>query len=67
MHSVAITSEEPEVGIANWQNLILEALAQGRFQAKPDPQVIKGGLEMVQVALDKLKEGVSATKIVVEM
>jgi len=37
-----------EVGDAVWRKYIPEALAAGKFQAKPDPLIIKGGLEKVR-------------------
>lgn len=44
-----------------------EALAQGKLQAKPDALVAGHGLENVQMAMDKQKEGVSAKKVVVTL
>lgn len=55
------------VGDAVWRKYLPEALATGKFQAKPDPQVIKGGLASVQQGVDLLREGVSAKKIVIEI
>ena len=55
------------VGDAVWRKYIPEALAVGKFQAKPDPFVIKGGLEKVQEGINLLRKGVSAQKIVVEI
>ena len=34
----------PEVGTAVWHDFMPMALEAGKFQAKPDPQIIKGGL-----------------------
>ena len=48
-------------------NYITKALELGKFQAKPDPYVIEGGLEKIQHGIDMLKKGVSAQKIVVEV
>lgn len=56
-----------EVGDAVWRKYIPQALAAGKFQAKPDPLLIEGGLEMVQEGLDVLRKGVSAKKVVVEI
>ncbi|PQE31980.1 zinc-binding oxidoreductase protein [Rutstroemia sp. NJR-2017a WRK4] len=56
-----------DVGDAVWRQYIPKALAAGRFQAKPDPLIIKGGLEKVQEGIDLLKAGVSAKKVVVEI
>ena len=43
------------------------ALADGSLQPKPDPQVIGEGLEHVQKAVDVVRNGVSATKVVVKL
>ncbi|PQE26023.1 Zinc-binding alcohol dehydrogenase domain-containing cipB protein [Rutstroemia sp. NJR-2017a BBW] len=56
-----------DVGDAVWRQYIPKALAAGKFQAKPDPLIIKGGLEKVQEGIDLLKAGVSAKKVVVEI
>lgn len=57
----------PHIGDTIWHKFMPEALASGKFQAKPDPQIIRGGLEMVKKGVDLLREGVSAKKIVVEI
>ena len=56
-----------EVGDAVWGKYIPEALAVGKFQAKPDPVLVEGGLEKVQEGIDLLRKGVSAAKIVIEI
>jgi hypothetical protein len=56
-----------DVGDAVWRQYIPKALAAGKFQAKPDPFIVKGGLEKVQEGIDLLKAGVSAKKVVVEI
>jgi hypothetical protein len=56
-----------DIGDAIWRKYIPEALAVGRFQAKPDPQILEGGLERVQDGIDLLRVGVSAKKIVIEI
>ena len=58
---------QPEIGDYLWHKFIPEALAAGKFQAKPDPHVIKGGLAKVQDGIDLLRKGVSAKKIVIEI
>ena len=50
-----------------WARVMGEELATGSFKAKPDPFVLKGGLEAIQDALDLYEKGVSASKIVVEL
>ncbi|KAJ5713359.1 alcohol dehydrogenase [Penicillium malachiteum] len=57
----------PELGHHIWHKFIPEALAAGKYQAKPDPHLIPGGLERVQEAIDLLRQGVSAKKIVIEI
>jgi NADPH-dependent curcumin reductase CurA len=52
---------------AVWAQYVPEALENGTLKAKPDPTVIEGGLEKVQEACDKLKEGISFGKIVVAL
>lgn len=56
-----------DVGDAVWRKYIPEALASGKFQAKPDPLIVEGGLAKVQEGIDMLKAGVSAKKIVIEI
>lgn len=56
-----------DIGDAVWHQYIPKALATGKFQAKPDPLIIKGGLEKVQEGIDLLRAGVSAQKIVIEI
>jgi hypothetical protein len=65
--SVTIVSEQPEVGNAVWIKYVGEALRTGQLLPKPDPIVIKGGLNHIQEGLDTLKRGVSAAKVVVEL
>ncbi|CAI7662623.1 unnamed protein product [Penicillium glandicola] len=56
-----------DVGDAVWRKYLPEALASGKFLAKPDPWIIEGGLERVQDGMDLQKKGVSAKKIVIEV
>ncbi|KAJ5408943.1 alcohol dehydrogenase [Penicillium cosmopolitanum] len=58
---------ESQVGDAVWRQYIPSALANGKFQAKPDPVIVKGGLSKVQEGIDFLRGGVSAKKVVVEI
>ena len=57
----------PHIGKAIWHDYVPTALAQGKFQAKPDPHVIKGGLAKVQEGINILRKGVSAKKLVIEI
>jgi len=43
------------------------ALSAGLLLPKPEPQILRGGLERLQDALNLQKKGVSASKIVVEI
>lgn len=42
------------------------ALKSGQLQPKPDPEVVGKGLESIQAGLERLKKGVSATKLVIQ-
>jgi hypothetical protein len=57
----------PRIGTAVWHDFMPEALETGKFQAKPDPQIVKGGLAKVQEGINILRKGVSAKKIVIEI
>lgn len=62
-----IVSKEPEVAKKVWVEFLPKALAEGTFRAAPKPLVVGKGLNNVQKALDRQKEGVSARKVVVEL
>lgn len=57
----------PHIGTGVWHEFMPKALETGRFQAKPDPHVVKGGLGKVQEGINILRKGVSAKKIVIEI
>ena len=61
----AIATQEPEVADAVWNQYVPGALADGSLKAVPPPLVAGHGLESVQLAMEKQKEGVSAKKVVV--
>ncbi|MFD1713149.1 hypothetical protein ACFSBZ_01585 [Amnibacterium flavum] len=56
-----------EVGPMLWERFLPGALAEGRYLALPEPQVVGSGLEQLQPALDLLRAGVSARKLVVTL
>jgi len=56
-----------EVGPMLWSDFLPAALADGRYQAAPTAEVVGVGLEQVQPALDTLRRGVSARKLVVSL
>jgi NADPH:quinone reductase-like Zn-dependent oxidoreductase len=53
------------VGPAVFRDFLPAALADGRFRPAPDPMVVGHGLEALPGALQTLRDGVSATKVVV--
>ncbi|GME41927.1 Oxidoreductase [Neofusicoccum parvum] len=59
--------KDTNVGPAIFQEFLPAALEDGRFIPAPEPLVVGEGLESVQKALDVLKEGVSAKKVVVTL
>ncbi|KAJ4377536.1 hypothetical protein N0V83_000361 [Neocucurbitaria cava] len=50
-----------------WKDYVTSALQTGKLQCLPPPTIVGNGLEYIQEALDKLKAGVSATKLVVTL
>lgn len=60
--------EANEVGPAIWQNFVSDALSNGSLVASPKPLVIETrGLEGIQTGLERHKQGVSASKVVVRL
>jgi hypothetical protein len=62
---VTLYKESPDIAEAVWGRYLPAALADGSFQAKPDSIVVGTGLEKVQEAFERHKQGVSAAKVVV--
>ena len=58
--------KETAVGPAIWHDWVYGALSNGTLRCKPDVKVVGKGLESVQAAVDLMKDGVSATKLVIE-
>ena len=56
-----------EVSRVIYEDYLPVALAEGKYAAAPDPQVVGKGLEYVQEALDVNMKGVSAKKVVVSL
>ncbi|KAK5134036.1 hypothetical protein LTR08_007041 [Meristemomyces frigidus] len=56
-----------KIGPAIWGQWVTPALAKGTLRCKPEPKVVGRGLEAIQEACDRMSEGVSATKLVVEI
>lgn len=59
--------ENNEVGPAIYKDYLPHALEAGSFVPAPEAKVVGKGLEACQDALDIMKEGVSATKLVVDL
>lgn len=59
----------PDVELASaiFHDFLPGALADGRYTIAPKPDVVGHGLEALQGAMDILREGVSAKKIVVSL
>lgn len=60
-----ITEDPGEVGDPIWREFVPKALESGRLLPRPEPFVVGTGLEAIQGGLDRLRGGVSATKLVV--
>ncbi|KAK7514512.1 chaperonin 10-like protein [Phyllosticta citriasiana] len=61
-----LESRDKDARDAVWRDYVPSALATGKLQAKPEPIVLQGGLEIIQTAMDRHKAGVSAQKVVVQ-
>lgn len=61
------TLADNEIGPMIYDEYLGTALEQGSFVPAPEPQIVGHGLEHVQPALDLLKQGVSARKLVVTL
>lgn len=55
------------IGKAVWQDYLSAALANGTLVPEPEPYVVGKGLDKIQEAIDVLKKGVSAKKVVVTL
>ncbi|TGO87362.1 hypothetical protein BPOR_0231g00050 [Botrytis porri] len=56
-----------DIGDAVCRKYVPEALAKGKYLAKPEPEVLEGGLGRVQDGINLLRNGVSAKKVVIEI
>jgi NADPH:quinone reductase-like Zn-dependent oxidoreductase len=56
-----------EISHPVWRNFVTPALRERKLKCLPPPMVVGKGLEHIQDALKKCKDGVSATKLVVEL
>ncbi|WP_445444640.1 zinc-binding alcohol dehydrogenase family protein [Clavibacter sp. km3a] len=56
-----------KVGPMLWERFLPAALAEGRYVAAPQAEVVGEGLASIQPAMDRLRQGVSARKVVVTL
>jgi len=63
----AISIKDSEVAKAVYEDFLPEALKKGSFVPAPKATVVGNGLDKLQGGFDKLKQGVSATKLVVTL
>jgi ABC-type sugar transport system substrate-binding protein len=54
-----------EVSRLIYEDFLPNALSAGKYIPAPEPQIVGGGLDSIQDALDYQKQGVSARKVVV--
>lgn len=66
-HISGTSLKDDEVGPMIYREFLPQALAARTFVPAPPAKVVGQGLEMLQAALEALKAGVSATKIVVTL
>lgn len=59
--------KDNEVGPGIYENFLPVALADGKYRAAPDALIVGEGLEKIPDALDQLRKGVSAKKLVVKI
>ncbi|QQA44466.1 zinc-binding alcohol dehydrogenase family protein [Pelagovum pacificum] len=58
---------ETDLGPAIFENFLPQALASGQIMPAPPPLVVGDGLEAIQSAFDRQRQGVSARKVVVTL
>jgi len=61
------TLVDHDLGGTIYRDFLPAALAEGRFVAAPDARVVGQGLDQIPVAMDALRQGVSALKLVVKL
>jgi hypothetical protein len=58
---------ENDVGPMIYERFMPQALELGRYKAAPNPLVVGTGLDHIPAAMELLKQGVSARKLVVQL
>ena len=61
------TLKDNEVGPGIYVDYLPTALATGTYRAAPDAVVVGDGLDKIPIALDRIRRGVSAQKVVVRL
>ena len=61
------TIEESKAAAELIRTWLPAALADGAMKCQPEPEIVGKGLKDIQGAVDRLRKGVSAKKLVVEM
>lgn len=59
--------KDNEVSKVVFNDILSQALSEGRYVAAPEPTIVGKGLEGIQKGLDTLKKGVSAQKTVITL
>lgn len=59
--------DEEVVSKAVYEDFLPRAIAEGKFDAAPEPLIVGKGLESVQAGLDMTKKGLSAKKAVITL
>ena len=59
--------DKSEAAMEIFSTWLPAALENGTMKCAPEPEVVGKGLEKIQDALDRLAQGVSAKKIVVDI
>jgi len=62
---LATLIKDSHIGKALWEDFLPKALEVGSFVPAPEPLVVGTGLEKLQEAVDLVRQGVSAKKVVV--
>ncbi|KAI4212605.1 MAG: hypothetical protein LQ351_004677 [Letrouitia transgressa] len=63
----ATTIKDNQVGKAVYADYLPKALDAGSFVPAPEPLIVGNGLESLQTAVDRYKQGISAAKLVVTL
>ena len=67
MEATSILNQDKALGRAIYGDFLPDALKNGQIKPAPQPDVVGHGIEHIQAAVDKLKAGVSGSKIVVAL